>query len=160
MGEEEGPGASALHIPSSCPPTKTSQVLLRHLYLSAITFVPTPSPAWLSSRDQWRRDRVIHFFMFIFASNTFLIIKGPCWKWGRKLKDIKPATPIDSDTFSSSCSDSLLSSSDSYPFAPAELLKVPAQPCKLSLPTPAPPGCGSPKTKPLPCGSLQYPGGI
>lgn len=116
----EGPGASALYIPSSCPPMKTSQVLGTsssiHCYFCAHS---QPCLAVLQrSAEKRKREKEYSFFIFIFASNTFLII----WRWGRKLKDIKPAYP---DTCSNSCSNS---SSDSDP---AELPKVPAQPHKL-----------------------------
>lgn len=44
----------------------------------------------------------------------------------KKLKDVKPYTPNYPDTCSNSCSNSFISSSGSYPCAPAELPKVPA----------------------------------
>lgn len=81
-------------------------------------------PPKISGEDRERKS--ISFFIFIFAFSTFLIIYRPCWSWGRKPKDIKSLTPIYPDACSNSCSNSFLSSSDSYPCAPAELPKVPA----------------------------------
>lgn len=92
--------------------------------LLAVCLLPAQPgcPPEISGEDR----KSISFFFFIFAFSTFLIIYRPCWRWGRKLKDIKSLPPIYPDACSNSCSNSFLSSSDSYPSAPTELPKVPA----------------------------------
>lgn len=105
--------------PHSCPPVNTPQVLPRTPYLSTVTFVPAPSPAWLSSRDQWRRDREgERERAVLFISSCSLPTRSSSPRdhggGGEGNLDIKTSTPIYPDAFSDFCSSiSLSPSSDS-----------------------------------------------